>query len=786
MNKIFISFLCGLLCCTMVFSQTTPFPCTTTSPSYVIGFKNGTNCTVAPFNVYTMSLTGTLSTTPLFSTPDTIEVNGIGINSVDSRGYALWFRRDNNSTPNSCINDTVKLIRFGANGAPQLLGYIPQPAGYTLNTALGTMGADGAYYYGALVNGQLAVGRIANVAALASGTSALTATYRTVVNACGGRIFADWAFMPGTNTLYTYGISANANNLAAGVVMSIDLNATTTNLVMNCVSGTETTGTFTDVAQDNLGGIIFGTDGFMYGVNVNTRRYYRINTTNGAITLVSTFPSSGTGAATTSPMRTDMGSCVMSTTPTPTPFNCSMTNASYLITYKQGTNCTKNPYGVYTFSNFQTGALNPTPLITTADTIEINAIGLSKVDNFGYGFIYRRDDNTNPGSCINDTLKFFRFGANGATQILGYVMRPASPALDLSTAVGCMNSNGTYYFSATANGQLYIAQIRRTDTLTSIPNRPVPFVYNPVNLTCFRSFADWAISPTTGQLVSYGIYVNSANQVAGTMVTIDLSTYVLSCYGMETTNEFTTAGQDNFGGIMYGTDAFMYGVNVYTKRYYKINPATGQITYISTIPASTSTIRTDFASCVTDPTILPLGFDKPVVTSLGECRAELSWNVSGVELGDAFVVEKSFDGKNFTTLTTLNAASAGLNSYDVTDGKTGITNYYRIKGVSRNGDVKYSPIVRFLSSCGGKNNVTLFQNVLAGTTMVTGEVSLYKSQAVAASIYNSTGVKVFSKTTTATAGVSRFNYDISSLSKGVYLLQTVIGEERFTEKFIVQ
>ncbi len=785
MNKNFISFLCAILCCTVAFSQTTPFPCSTTNPSYVIGFKNGTNCTVAPYSVYTTSVTGTLSTTPLFTTPDSIEVQGIGLNPMDSRGYAIWYRRDNNTTPGSCINDTVKLIRFGANGVVQQVGYIPQPSGYVLNTALGTMGADGAYYYGALINGNLSVGRIANVAVLAGGTGPLTATYRTVINNCGGKNFGDWAFMPGTNTLYTYGISVNANNQVTGTVMTIDLNAPTVNAVLNCLPATETTGTFSDAAQDNFGGIMFGTDGNMYGVNVNTRRYYRINPTTGAVTLVSTIPANGSGTPTTSPMRTDLGSCVTGSMP-PATFNCSMTNASYLISYKQGTNCTKNPHGVYTFSNYQAGTINPVPLFTTPDTIEVNAIGISKLDGFGYGFIYRRDDNTNPGSCINDTIKFFRFGANGVTQILGYLIRPASPALDLSTAVGTMNSTGTFYFAATANGQLFVSRIQRTDTLTTNPNRSIPYTYNAVNLTCFRSYADWAVSPTTGQLVSYGIYTNSANLVAGTLVTIDLNTYVLSCYGAENTTEFTNAGQDNFGGIMYGADAFMYGVNVYTKKYYKINPATGVITLVNTIPAATATIRTDMASCVTDPTVLPLGFERPTVTSAGDCKAVLSWDVTGVELGDEFVVEKSYDGRNFTTLTTIRATSAGTNSYSITDTKTGITNYYRIKGVSRNGDVKYSPIVRFLSSCGGKNNVTLFQNLISGTNIVTGEVSLYKSQTITATIYNATGMKVFGKTSTASAGVSRFSYNISTLSKGVYMLQTIVGEERFIEKFIVQ
>lgn len=790
MNKNFILFLCTFMCCTMAFSQTTPFPCSTTNPSYVIGFKNGTNCTVAPYNVYTTSLTGTLSSTPLFTTPDTIEVNGIGINPIDNRGYSLWFRRDNNSTPNSCINDTVKLIRFGANGAPQLLGYIAPPAGYTLNTALGTMGANGNYYFGAFINGQLAVGTITNVAALIGGNAALTATYKTVVNNCGGRNFGDWAIRPGTNTLYTYGISLNANNQVTGTVVTIDLNATTVNLVMNCVSGTETMGVFTDGAQDNFGGIMFGADGFMYGVNVNTRRYYRIDASTGAVTLVNTF-AGGSGT-----IRTDMGSCV--SVVNPTPFVCTPQSPATVIGFKNGTNCTVAPYSVYTMptngNGTPTGGISSTPLFTTPDTIEVNGIGISNIDNFGYALWYRRDNNSTPNSCINDTLKLIRFGANGVVQLLGYIPQPSG--LTLSPAVGTIDGNGNYLFTAVINGQISVGKIMGLNALTP-GTGALTATYQTVAYNCGgRIFADWAINPLQpGILYSYGIFANANNVVTGGVVTINTNNSpnaILNCVtGTETTGVFFDAAQDNMGGIFFGSDAMMYAVNVNTRRFYRINPNTGAITLLSTIPANgsgtptTSPMRTDMASCVTTATILPLGFEKPTVVSAGDCKAILSWDVTGVELGDAFVVEKSFDGRNFTTLTTVKG-TVGTSRYDITDTKTGITNYYRIKGVSKNGDVKYSPIVRFLSSCGGKNNVTLFSNLITGSTIVTGEVSLYKSQTVTASVYNATGVKVFSKTSTASAGVSRFSYDISSLSKGVYMLQTVVGEERFTEKFIVQ
>lgn len=256
------------------------------------------------------------------------------------------------------------------------------------------------------------------------------------------------------------------------------------------------------------------------------------------------------------------------------------------------------------------------------------------------------------------------------------------------------------------------------------------------------------------------------------------------------TGMFFDAAQDNMGGIMFGNDASMYAVNVNTRKYYRINPVTGAIVQINTFPAdgsgtpTTSPMRTDLGSCVTSATILPIGFSNFTVSSGGSCKAALSWNASGTETGDLFEVEKSYDGRNFFTLTTTKAQTA-VSNYTLTDTKPGITNYYRIKGISKNGEVKYSPIARFLSDCGGKNTVMLFENLLRGTTL-SGEISLAKTQSVSYTVLNAAGAKVFSKSAVTSAGVSRFSYNVPTLAKGVYLLQVVMGEEKVNQKFVVQ
>jgi hypothetical protein len=726
-----------------------------------------------------MNLAGGL--TPLFSlTDNTRELNGIGISSMDQRGYALTFTRPANCTDLSPI--AISLMRFGANGMNETLGVITAPMAGAVLTPLGAMDASGNYYFGATdITGKFYVGKISNVGAI-TGTGAIAATYTAMNIACPA-VFADWAVNPkNNNQLYTYGIynaGTPAAQIPTGTLVKIDLTTQT----ITCV-GTQTTGTmFTDTSDDNFAGVMFGADGALYGMNVKDRRFYRIDTTTGGITYINTL-AGGTGQ-----LRGDMGSCAAGGTPPPTSFNCP---GSYVIGYKNGTNCSKFPYNLYTM-DYATGNINPTPFLSTPDTIDLNGIGISKKDNKGYGLTFRRDDNSTPGSCINDTIKFIRFGANGVIETLGYLRQTSTPPVIIpNSAVGAMDAQGNYYFISFANNIFpYVCKISATDTLTAQPNRQLTYTFQQVYGACVRTFADWAISPTTGQLVSYGISRRpSDNKVTGSVISINPATGFSSCTGIETENEFTDEGNDNMGGIMFGADGFLYGANSYTRKYYKINVTTGVISNINSVAnlnnpnPSTPQIRVDMASCITDATTLPIGFNDLMVASGGDCKANLTWDVSGTEDGDAFTLERSADGIKYATVGSVRGA-AGVSKYAIADTKPGITNYYRIKGVSRDGSVKYSSVVRYLSSCGSKNNALLFNTMVTNGTVV-GEVSLYRTQTVAYTIYNAAGVQVFNKTSVNNAGTSRFSYNVPALSKGVYMMQILISGEKFMQKFVVQ
>ena len=89
-------------------------------------------------------------------------------------------------------------------------------------------------------------------------------------------------------------------------------------------------------------------------------------------------------------------------------------------------------------------------------------------------------------------------------------------------------------------------------------------------------------------------------------------------------------------------------------------------------------------------------------------KSNLNWTTNMESMPYIFEIEKSFDGKNFTTIATTNSygnLGANINTYTFTDPTTAQeTAFYRIKMNGKEGFVKYSRIVKMIL---GDNNVTI-------------------------------------------------------------------------------
>lgn len=119
-----------------------------------------------------------------------------------------------------------------------------------------------------------------------------------------------------------------------------------------------------------------------------------------------------------------------------------------------------------------------------------------------------------------------------------------------------------------------------------------------------------------------------------------------------------------------------------------------------------------------DSICLRKGLNIPLPVTLAQFKAtyngvavELNWATASEQNGDHFEIQRSADGKQFTSIGTVAAGnSTSQKDYLFTDGLpfTG-NNYYRLKMVDIDGRFKYSAVI-LLSSSDSKRGITVYPN----------------------------------------------------------------------------
>ncbi|GAB3354916.1 hypothetical protein GCM10027566_16710 [Arachidicoccus ginsenosidivorans] len=153
---------------------------------------------------------------------------------------------------------------------------------------------------------------------------------------------------------------------------------------------------------------------------------------------------------------------------------------------------------------------------------------------------------------------------------------------------------------------------------------------------------------------------------------------------------------------------------------------------------------------------------------LGNNRAGFEWRTATEDNFNYFELQKSTDGKTFSTVATVNAK--GNNSHYVASViQVESAAYYRLKMVDRDGRYKFSKIV-YLTQAFAADKLPLYPNPAKDY------INISISQPTLVQIYNALGILV--RTLQMQAGVNRL--DIRSLPMGSYFV--VAGGEKL--KFI--
>jgi Secretion system C-terminal sorting domain len=445
-----------------------------------------------------------------------------------------------------------------------------------------------------------------------------------------------------------------------------------------------------------------------------------------------------------------------------------------IIVYKDGTNCTEAPYNFYTID--LAGTIKATIGSPTASGVEINAISISNIDKFVYALRYDRTGTSSPCTYANTHL--IRMDAAGVIADLGTITPPAGGSI--TNALGAISNDGKYIFLATVGANTYVGAVTSVESL--LEGGTINANYYPITNNCpGKSIADWAVNPVDGNLYGYATYpenVLGTNYMRGSLMKIDLNTYTYTCLGAVNTTEFLDPVRDNFGGVMFAMDNFMYGLNINTRKFYKIDVTTGDVSYISTFPGS-GNMRADLGSCASASIVLPVKLSS-FTAAAASCLNTLKWKLEDPADVQSQTIMKSTDGKNFTEFFTINNNSTEI---FIDDKSNAVNTYYKLKLIERNGGINFSDIKLAYNKCNQTNTLKIIGNPVKNELVALYETNNNKPTAI--EILDASGKRILQNGSLLTYSFGKINANIENLLNGIYFLKVTESNGKIVvERFI--
>lgn len=169
--------------------------------------------------------------------------------------------------------------------------------------------------------------------------------------------------------------------------------------------------------------------------------------------------------------------------------------------------------------------------------------------------------------------------------------------------------------------------------------------------------------------------------------------------------------------------------------------------------------------------------------SCDNANVKITWSTASEQNSSHFLVERSSDGTNFSSIASVTAAgnSSTTKNYSYTDSDalSGLS-YYRLTQVDFNGDSRNTDAVA-VSPCGEDNVFVWGNDGVIYTSINTPEDRQYIIE-----IYDLLGQKLYAEPVSAVKGNNRFQHEPSELASGIYLVQVVSSVNKATEKVFVR
>jgi len=168
-------------------------------------------------------------------------------------------------------------------------------------------------------------------------------------------------------------------------------------------------------------------------------------------------------------------------------------------------------------------------------------------------------------------------------------------------------------------------------------------------------------------------------------------------------------------------------------------------------------------------------------------KVRLQWNVAQNESSDHFEIEKSYDGKTFTTTgLMLSTTKMGSETYSFSEtGNDKEKIFYRLKMIDKSQKVEYSRIIVFQPKLVAEKNLTIINNPAHDRLTISFESNA--DQNIDVKVYDLLGKIRMVQPMNLYQGSNLLNLSLpSSLTTGLYIVEVANRTERYSAQFIKQ
>ena len=173
--------------------------------------------------------------------------------------------------------------------------------------------------------------------------------------------------------------------------------------------------------------------------------------------------------------------------------------------------------------------------------------------------------------------------------------------------------------------------------------------------------------------------------------------------------------------------------------------------------------------------------------NMNNSKVSLSWSVAENESDDHFEIEKSSDGKAFSTAGIVAATNkAGAESYSYNEIVNTERVYYRLKMYDKNQVINYSKILAFqTNNTNSGKEIKIINN--PATDKLTLSLSSVNNQSVEIKLFDMNGRMQMNQRMNVYQGNNIISVALNSAFKtGIYAVEVTMGSERQTAKFVKQ